>query len=74
MVYTQIIKTIGGKFEHFLGCTHFKRFVFEVVLDQVAGDLMSHIRWSSGGSQLLLKALHYHPWFLGFCVVLLFWV
>ena len=40
-----------------LGCEHFKRFVFEEVVDQVASDLKTHSCRSSGGSPFLLKAL-----------------
>ena len=41
---------------------HFKSYIFEIFVDkhgQVAGDSMTHSRQSSGGIQLLMKALYY---------------
>ena len=49
--------------EKWVGCKHFKSYIFEVFVDkhgQVAGDSMTHSCWSSGGSRLLMKALHYY--------------
>ena len=46
--------------EKWVGCKHFKSYIFEVFADkhgQVAGDSMTHSRRSSGGSRLLMKAL-----------------
>ena len=46
--------------EKWVGCKHFKSFIFEVFADkpgQVAGDSMTHSCRSSGGSRLLMKAL-----------------
>ena len=47
-----------------VGCKHFKSYIFEVFADkhgQVAGDSMTRSRWSSGGSRLLMKALYSSP-------------
>ena len=49
--------------EKWVGCKHFKSYIFEVFADkhaQVAGDSMTRSRRSSGGSRLLMKALHPH--------------
>ena len=46
--------------EKWVGCKHFKSYIFEVFADkhgQVAGDSMTRSRRSSGGSRLLMKAL-----------------
>ena len=46
--------------EKWVGCKHFKSYIFEVFADkhgQVAGDSMTHSRRSSSGSRLLMKAL-----------------
>ena len=46
--------------EKWVGCKHFKSYIFAVFADkhgQVAGDLMTRSRQSSGSSQLLMKAL-----------------
>ena len=46
--------------EKWVGCKHFKSYIFEVFADkhgQVAGDSMTRSRWSSGGTRLLMKAL-----------------
>ena len=50
--------------EKWVGCKHFKSYIFEVFADkhgQVAGDSMTHSRRSSGGSRLLMKALYSSP-------------
>ena len=47
--------------EKWVGCKHFKSYIFEVFADkhdQVAGDSMTRSRRSFGGSRLLMKALH----------------
>ena len=46
--------------EKWVGCKHFKSYIFEVFADkhgQVAGDSMTRSCRSCGGSQLLMKAL-----------------
>ena len=55
--------------EKWVGCKHFKSYIFEVFADkhgQVAGDSMTRSRQSSGGSRLLTKALQEDTWQLGY--------
>ena len=65
MLYSKILKArvryiLFISTEKWVGCKHFKSYIFEVFADkhgQVAGDSMTRSRRSSGGSQLLMKAL-----------------
>ena len=48
--------------EKWVGCKHFKSYIFEVFADkhgQVAGDSMTPSPRSSGGNRLLMKALQH---------------
>ena len=56
--------------EKWVGCKHFKSYIFEVFADKhgrVAGDSKTHSRRSFGGSQLLMKASTKHENFYGLC-------
>ena len=55
--------------EKWVGCKHFKSYIFEVLADkhgQVAGDSMTRSRPSSGGSWLQMKAQAFMGHFLYF--------